>query len=173
MLSKIAKLGLTITAIAPVLLAYSGVAFLKGDKVVSALLLGGFLSLFCLCLCLFCYVKNHLEPMEFRASSVEIADGENIAFLMLYLLPLFTGRIVTLDWQTLLPPLIVFGMAVMAGYSYHFNPLLGFLGWHFYKAGTEEGVTYIIISKKQFCNINQTIEAGQLTEYIVVDLGGK
>ena len=173
MLSKIAKFTLTVTAIAPVLLTYSIVIFLKGDKVVAALLFGGFLTLFCLCLGLFYYVKKHLERMEFRAVSVEIADGENIAFLMLYLLPLLSGRAVTLDWQTLLPTVIIFGIAVVTSYSYHFNPLLGFLGWHFYKAGTKEGVTYVIISKKQFCNINKTIEVGQLTEYIVVDLGGK
>lgn len=173
MLSRIAKFALTITAIAPMLLTYSGVSFLKGDGVAATWLFGGFLILSFICLWLLHYVKNKVESTPFRATSVEIADGENIAFLMLYLFPLFTGRTVTLDWQIWLPVILVFGTAVAVSYSYHFNPLLGFLGWHFYKASTKEGVTYVIISKKQFCNINQTIEIGQLTEYIVVDLGGK
>ena len=173
MLSRIAKFALTITAIAPVLLTYSGVAFLKGDGTAATWLFGGFLILSFICLWLLHYVKNKVESMPFRATSVEIADGENIAFLMLYLFPLLTGRTVTPDWQIWLPAILVFGTAVAVSYSYHFNPVLGFLGWHFYKASTEEGVTYVIVSKKQFCNINQTIEIGQLTEYIVVDLGGK
>ena len=173
MLSRIAKFALTITAIAPVLFTYFGVALLKGDGVAATLLLGGFLILSFICLWLLRYVKNNVESFSFQAVSVEIADGENVAFLMLYLFPLLTGRTVTLDWQIWLPTIFVFGTAVAVSYSYHFNPLLGLLGWHFYKASTEEGVTYVIISKKQFCNINQTIEVAQLTEYIVVDLGGK
>ena len=173
MLSRIAKFALTITAIAPVLLTYSGVAFLKGEAAAAIWLFGGFLILSFICLWLLHYVKNKVESMPFRATSVEIADGENIAFLMLYLFPLLTGRTVTPDWQIWLPAILVFGTAVAVSYSYHFNPVLGFLGWHFYKASTEEGVTYVIVSKKQFCNINQTIEIGQMTEYIVVDLGGK
>ncbi len=173
MLSRIAKFALTITAIAPVLLTYSGVAFLKGEGVSAMWLLGGFLILVFICLWLLRYVKNNVESSSFQAVSVEIADGENIAFLMLYLFPLLTGRTVILDWQVWLPTILIFGTAVAVSYSYHFNPLLGLFGWHFYKASTEEGVTYVIISKKQFCNINQAIEVGQLTEYIVVDLGGK
>ena len=109
MLSRIAKFALTITAIAPVLLTYSGVSFLKGDGVAATWLFGGFLILSFICLWLLHYVKNKVESTPFRATSVEIADGENIAFLMLYLFPLFTGRTVTLDWQIWLPAILVFG----------------------------------------------------------------
>jgi hypothetical protein len=47
------------------------------------------------------------------------------------------------------------------------------MGWHFYKVGTKEGVTYVLITKKHLRNATETIEVGQLTEYIVLDLGGK
>jgi hypothetical protein len=43
--------------------------------------------------------------------------------------------------------------------------------WHFYKVGTKEGISYVLITKKQLRNATATIEVGQLTEYIVIDLG--
>ncbi len=47
------------------------------------------------------------------------------------------------------------------------------MGWHFYKAETEEGVTYVLITKRQLRKAKEAVEIGQLTEYIVLDLGGK
>ena len=42
-----------------------------------------------------------------------------------------------------------------------------------YLDGTKEGVTYVLITKKQLRNVAETIEVGQLTEYIVMDIGGR
>ena len=66
--------------------------------------------------------------------------------------------------------MIVFVLVVSTGYGYHFNPLLGLLGWHFYKVGTEEGVTYVLITKKELRSAKQCLTVGQLTEYIVIDI---
>lgn len=172
MLSKAARLMLTSTAVAPVLLTYAWVAFQAGDGHVAAVLLIACALLVLTCLGLLAYGKRNLERMKFSAVSVEAADRENIAFLLLYLLPLFTAQFATLNWQVWLPAVIVFGAVVATGYSYHFNPLLGLMGWHFYKVGTKEGVTYVLVTKKQLRNATETIEVGQLTEYIVVDLEG-
>jgi hypothetical protein len=173
MLSGFAKLLLTSTAIAPVLLTYAWVAFQEGNQKTAALLLAGCVLLVIVCLVLLRYAKSNLERMNFGAVSVEAADRENIAFLLLYLLPLFTAQFATLNWQVWLPAVFVFGAVVATGYSYHFNPLLGLIGWRFYKVGTKEGVTYVLITKKQLRNAAETIEVGQLTEHIVIDLGDK
>lgn len=173
MLSKAARLMLTSTAVAPVLLTYAWVAFQAGDGRVAAVLLIACVLLVLICLGLLGYSKRNLERMKFSAVSIEAADRENIAFLLLYLLPLFTAQFATLNWQVWLPAIIVFGAVVATGYSYHFNPLLGLMGWHFYKVGTKEGVTYVLVTKKQLRNATETIEVGQLTEYIVIDLGGR
>ena len=108
--------------------------------------------------------------MTFEAVAVEAADRENIAFLLLYLLPLFTVEIATLNWQVWIPALLIFGTVVATGYTYHFNPLLGLLGWHFYKVNTKEGVTYVLITKKHLQTATEAVTVGQLTEYIVMDL---
>ncbi len=173
MLSGLAKLLLTSTAIAPVLLTYAWVAFQDDDQKIAWLLLAGCVVLILICLAILRYAKTNLERMKFEAVSVEAADRENIAFLLLYLLPLFTAQFDTLNWQVWLPAIVIFGAVVATGYSYHFNPLLGLIGWHFYKVGTKEGVTYVLITKKQLRNATEAIEVGQLTEYIVIDMGGR
>ena len=173
MLSKAARLMLTSTAVAPVLLTYAWVAFQASNFYIAIVLLAVCVLLVLICLGLLGYSKRHLERMKFSAVSIEAADRENIAFLLLYLLPLFTAPFATLNWQVWLPAIIVFGAVVATGYSYHFNPLLGLMGWHFYKVGTKEGVTYVLVTKKQLRNTSEIIEVGQLTEYIVIDLGGR
>ena len=119
------------------------------------------------------YAKMQLEKVKFSATTIEASDRENMAFLLLYLLPLFTAQFAELNWHVWVPAIIIFGAVVATGYSYHFNPLLGLMGWHFYKVGTKEGITYVLITKKQLRNASEEIEVGQLTEYIVIDLEDK
>lgn len=173
MLSRVAKLMLTSTAIAPVLLTYAWVAFQSGKSCVALILAASCVALVFVCWLLLRYAKNNLERMSFKPVSVEAADRENMGFLLLYLLPLFTAQFDTLNWNVWIPAILIFAAVVATGYSYHFNPLLGLMGWHFYKVGTAEGVTYVLITKKQLRNATDTVEIGQLTEYIVLDLGGK
>lgn len=173
MLSWFAKLLLTSTAIAPVLLTYSWVAYQADECRLAGVLLGVCVVLVGVCIGMLRYARTHLERVKFSATTVEAADRENMGFLLLYLLPLFTAPFATLNWQVWVPAIVIFGAVVATGYSYHFNPLLGLMGWHFYKVSTKEGVTYVLITKKQLRNANETIEVGQLTEYIVMDVGGR
>lgn len=171
MLNWLAKLLLTSTAIAPVLLTYAWVAYQANEIQQAQALLAG-----CIVLCLICawmlrYAKKNLERVAFAATSVEAADRENVGFLLLYLLPLFTSQFSALNWQIWVPSILIFAVVIATGYSYHFNPLLGLMGWHFYKVGTKEGITYILITKKQLRNAAEKVSVGQLTEYIVIDIG--
>ena len=173
MLSRLARLMLTATAIAPVLLTYAWVALQSGNSRMAVGLAVGSFALIVICWLLLRYARRNLERMSFRPTKIEAADRENIAFLILYLLPLFTAQFKDLQWNIWIPVILVFAAVVATGYSYHFNPLLGLMGWHFYKAETEEGVTYVLITKRQLRKAKEAVEIGQLTEYIVLDLGGK
>jgi hypothetical protein len=113
--------------------------------------------------------KNNLAASDFTPASIEAADHENTAFLLLYVMPLFTSQLNTLDWQFWLPTILIFGVITATGYNYHFNPLLGLLGWHFYKVQSPEGVTYILITRKQLRTAATSLKVGQLTEYILLD----
>lgn len=173
LLNCFSRLALTSTAIAPVLLTYAWVAF-RADDTLAALLFGStFVFLVVICQALLWYAKQKLPRSNFKVTSVEAADRENIAFLLIYILPLFTADFDSLNWDIWLPTLVIFGAVVATGFSYHFNPLLGLQGWHFYKVGTAEGVTYVMITRKELRSAKGDFTIAQLTEYIVLDLGEK
>ena len=170
MLSRFAKMLFTSTAIAPVGLTYAWVAYIEDEfaLAVSILAICGLLVL--IAFLLLAYAQEHLERSNFKPVSVEAADRENMVFLLLYLLPLFTAQFDSLNWEIWIPALIIFAAVIGTGFGYHFNPLLGLLGWHFYKVGTDEGVTYVLITNKQLRAAKKCLVVGQLTEYIVMDL---
>lgn len=176
MLNTLAKLLLTSTAIAPVLLTYCWVAVQAEYYRLGIALSLGCAALVTTCVLLLRYAKRNLERVDFAASSVESADRENMAFVLFYLWPLFTTQftqLATPNWQAWVPALIIFAAIVGTGYSYHFNPLLGLMGWHFYKVGTKEGITYVLITKRQLRKATEAMQVGQLTEYVILDVGEK
>lgn len=170
MLSTIAKVLLTSTAIAPVGFSYAWVAWFSGEKDFARLALAASLFLVLVCIWMLRYAKKNLERISFTVSTVEAADRENMGFLLLYLLPLFTSTFSSLNWMIWVPTLVIFAVITSTGYSYHFNPLLGVMKWHFYKVGTPEGVTYVLITKKELRRASQPLVVAQLTEYIVIDI---
>ena len=170
MLNIFAKLMLTGTALAPVALVYAWVLYTDGKCYLAVSLIVGAIALVAIMLGLLKYCRTHLERSEFKVTSIEAADREHITFILLYLSPLFTAEFGDLNWNILVPTLIIFLLVISTGYGYHFNPLLGLLGWHFYKVSTEEGVSYVLITKKELRSAKQCLTVGQLTEYIVIDL---
>ncbi|GAM02833.1 hypothetical protein [Sphingomonas parapaucimobilis] len=170
MLNALARILLTSSAIAPVGLTYAWVAYTQNDLRAALYIAIGSLATVAICLMMLRYAKKNLEITLFQASEVEAADRENMGFLLLYLLPLFTSQFNTLNWQLWIPTLGIFAIITATGYNYHFNPLLGILRWHFYKVKSREGVTYVLITKKQIRSAANPISVGQLTEYILIDL---
>lgn len=173
MFGWLAKTLLVMSAIAPVGLVYAWVAYQDGNVRVALSLIVGCAALIGICIFLFKQAKRHLERFSFTPVSVEAADRENIAFMLLYLSPLFTDKFGDLNVALLIPTLAVFALLTATGYNYHFNPLLGLVGWHFYKVSSAEGITYVLITKKQLRNTNQISQVAQLTEYILIDLEGR
>lgn len=170
MLNTLAKLMLTGTALAPVALVYAWVMYTDGYAITAFVLVIMAAVLIVLMMQLLKYCRKHLERSKFKVTSIEAADREYITFILLYLSPLFTAEFGDLNWNILIPTLIIFLLVIGTGYGYHFNPLLGLLGWHFYKVSTEEGVSYVLITKKELRSAKQCLIVGQLTEYIVIDL---
>lgn len=171
MLSSLAKLMLTATSLAPVALVYAWVLYADGRTKVALGLVGAAVALILTMVGLLRYCRKHLERSRFKVTTIEAADREYITFILLYLSPLFTAQFGDLNWHILIPTMIIFILVISTGYGYHFNPLLGLLGWHFYKVGTEEGVAYVLITKKELRSAKQCLTVGQLTEYIVIDIG--
>ncbi len=173
MLNSVARLLLTSTALAPVGLTYAWVAYIQGDHQAGLIILAVSVALVIVCAGVLWRAGKALPASDFKASSIEAADHENTAFLLLYVMPLFTSKFNTLDWQFWVPTIIIFAVITATGYNYHFNPMLGLLGWHFYKVESSEGITFVLITKKHLRTAADSIKVGQLTEYILLDMGGK
>ncbi|WP_303713281.1 hypothetical protein [Brevundimonas naejangsanensis] len=170
MLNAFSRILLTSTALAPVGFTYAWVAWTQGMNQSAVLIAGSSAILVLLCVILLYLCKKSLPVSDFQPATIEPADHENTAFLLLYVMPLFTSQFDTLEWKFWIPTVVIFGLITATGYSYHFNPLLGLMGWHFYKTQSPEGVTFVIITKKHLRSPSSKIRVGQLTEYILIDM---
>ena len=174
MLNKAGKLFLTATAISPLFFAYGLIMSLKGEILEGLCFIGGAaLFLVFLLLILKC-IKRKKNPICFSYCTITISDGDSFAFLLLYLMPLLTSLNPYHDWEIYVPVLLVCAVTIMQGYMYRFNPLMGMLGWHFYKVGTEEGVTHVLITRKRLLRKTDdtygNLKVHELTEYVLIDM---
>lgn len=171
MLSSFARWILTATAVAPVLLSFAAVFAFDKEWHWAIAAVGGCLLLVAVCYGMIRHARRELASSNFGFVKLEAADRENISFLLIYLLPLFTADLDNLNWSIWLPAIAIFAWITATGYSYHFNPLLNVLGWHFYRVEATEGVTYVLLTKRELRTASTSVEVCQLTEYILLDKG--
>jgi hypothetical protein len=168
MFSSIAKLALTATALAPVLFTYAWAVWGENARLALSLALLG-VALAFLCLLMLRLARRLLEEVPVTIDSAEASDRENIAFLLLYISPLFSDGLSELNWSLWLPIIVIFGLTVATGYNYHFSPLLGMFGWHAYKVSSQDGVTYVLLTKARLRSTLGVRRVRQLTEYVLIE----
>lgn len=170
MLSWFARLALTATAIAPVGFTYAAIAAINHDYGVMWRLLIGSAIMVLVCVWVLNAARGQNAPGSetHPITSVEPADRENTAIILLYLMPLFTADFNDLNWMIWVPTLLVFSVIALTSHSYFFNPLLGMFGWHFYRVGTPENVTRVLISRKTIRAGNCKVQARELSEYVLL-----
>jgi len=166
----VARLLLTATALAPVGFTYAWVAATQHMVKAAIIIAACSLALVIVCLLVVWRAKHELSSSEFHAQSIEAADHENTAFLLLYVMPLFTSQFNTLRWEFWAPTAVIFILITATGYNYHFNPLMGIFGWHFYKVQSTEGVTFVVITRRHIRSNKEPLKVGYLTEYILLDV---
>ena len=140
MLSKPAAFLLTATAFAPALLVYALVWIMQACYAKAIYFTTACFVLVGLCLGFMKFAKKNLQTITYIPKSIETVDSETMNFLLVYLLPLITRDLATYNWYVWLAIAIIFCGVVATSYSYHFNPLLVFFGYHFYKVSDKEGM---------------------------------
>jgi hypothetical protein len=170
MLNLAARVLLTASSIAPVGFVYAWVSWYQGQHRIAFICTVVSTMLVAACLSILKLAQSTIEALPFKAEAVEPADAKSFGFVLLYILPLFTEKIEALNWELWVPIVVVFAIIIGTGYGYHFNPLLGIMRWHFYKVTSEDGVTYVLITKKHLRTAAGIHRVGQLTEYILLDL---
>ena len=160
---------LTATALAPVAMVYSVLGFIEGETLIGIILAAISPALVLLCLWLLNYRKS-LERVTLTITAAECADRENIGIMLLYVMPLLEISLAEITWVFFIPAVVIFVSLIVTESSYHFNPLLKFLGWHFFRVGTPEGVTYLLITKKKrIPNVDTKFTVGEITSYTLVE----
>ena len=121
-----------------------------------------------LCVLLLFLSTRNLEKNPIKINAVKTADKEVVGFIIVYLLPLINESTVKVNTAVLIFIALLFFWIVFTSNSYHFNPLLGFLGYHFYEITIEGGITYILISRNDIVNCKNIKYVVQLSEYMVL-----
>lgn len=163
-----ARLILTVTALAPVLFTY-GWSVWSSDKNLAYFLGVGSFLLVSVCMWLILQAENNLEEVSIEVMSAEAADNENVAFLLLYLSPFFAESFSSVNWSVIAPAIFVFGLVICTGYNYHYSPMLGLLRWHSYRVSSKEGITYVLLTRRQLRKASGRLTVRQLTEYVVIE----
>ena len=65
--------------------------------------------------------------------------------------------------------LIIFVVIAHAG-AFHFNPLMGLLGYHFYGIKDDEGASYLLISKDELTKPNSEARVVKLATTIYLQV---
>lgn len=113
--------------------------------------------------------KSQLEVLKISIEEIKTADNETVSFIIVYLLPLANGVDENFNIPILIFVAIFFFFIVMSTNSYHFNPLINLVGYHFYEAKVKGGITYILLSRKNVSTSKSIKEVYHLTEYMILE----
>lgn len=184
MLNKLAKLALVSTALAPICLTLWFVEIssvwqsnlswsanltvhwqVGSGYLLAALILSGL----CFGLVWLSASRYGLERLPVKIKSVKTVDKEIVGFLLVYLLPLINQSQSTISLPVLVFVAVIFFFIVYNSHAYHFNPLLGFFGYHFFEVTIEGDITYVLITRQNITNCKAVSQVVQLTEYMILD----
>lgn len=182
MLNKISKLALVATSLAPICLTLWFVEFSKGWD--GKLTLLQYLKLHwavgieyliataimvAICFVLIWLSSKYLEKLPVQIKMVKTVDKEIVGFLLVYLLPLINQNNNTISVPVLIFIAFIFFFIIYNSHAYHFNPLLGFFGYHFFEVTIEGDITYVLITRQNITDCKNITHVVQLTEYMIKD----
>lgn len=183
MLNKAAKLSLVTTSLAPICLTLWFVEFSKawdgklpfvtnmlGNWQIGINYLIAALLMSLICFGLVCLSSRKLEKLPVKIKSVKTVDKEIVGFLLVYLLPLINQGENHISVAVLIFIAIIFFLIIYNSHAYHFNPMLGLFGYHFYEVCIEGDITYVLITRQNITDCKSITKVVQLTEYMIKDV---
>ena len=173
MYSMFAKGLFAATSLAPVIAAFAIKDLSDGKTVYDAApLIAVTCVLPILCWLLLVFARKHLEKQELTITKIKSTDKEVLAYLVAYLLPLLAND--SIDYRDSLGvTTFVFGiifLAVLHSTAFHFNPILGILGYHFYEVEADDGMTYLLITSDTIKKQKMLSQVVQLADYIFLEV---
>ncbi len=171
MLSRFAKLSLAATSVAPIFLTLWFVDFSRQWNWRDGLiyLIATFLLTF-ICWGLLHLAAAQSEKLPLEIKSVKTADNELVGFILVYLLPLINETSTKINPKVLAFVMVLLFIVVYTSNSYHFNPLIGFLGYHFYDVTLSGEISYVLISRKNIRDSRKIQRVIHLSEYMIMEV---
>lgn len=176
MLNTFAKFLLVATSLSPLLGAISVNKFSRGEPVVqwATWMIVAVLLVF-LCWAVLRYAANNAQQHTLRIDEIERNDTEVVAFLVTYLLPFLSTEKMGFsgDWLTGAYVLGVVFLVIAHAGAFHFNPVMGFLGYHFYGVKSGDGVSCLLISRKEILRPGSNVKTVNLANNIYLIIGAQ
>jgi hypothetical protein len=175
MLNTFARFLLVSTSLSPLLGAVAVNQFARGEP---AIRWGAWLAvailLVLLCWALLQYAARNAQQHQFHIMEFERNDKEVLAFLVTYLLPFLSTEKMGFagDWLTGAYVLAIIFLVIAHAGAFHFNPVMGLLGFHFYAVKNGEGVSHLLISKDELRRPGRDVRTVRLAHGIYLHTGG-
>ncbi|MES1952147.1 hypothetical protein S4A8_14884 [Salinisphaera sp. S4-8] len=127
-----------------------------------------------LCWLLLKYVAKNAQMHTFQVTEFEQNDQGMLAFLVAYLLPFISSETMSFDghWLTGTYIISIIFLVVIHTGAMHFNPVMGLLGYHFYRVKNRDGASRVLISRNELYRVGCDIKTVQLAHRIYLDVGG-
>jgi MFS family permease len=174
-LNTFAKFLLVSTSLAPVLGAVAVNQFAHHEPWTRwGAWLAGAVLLVSLCWAMLRYAAKNAQKHQFRIKEFERNDQEVLAFLLAYLLPFVSSDNLafTDEWLTGAYILGVIFLVIAHAGAFHFNPVMGLLGYHFYAVKNGDGVSQLLISKDELRRPGKDVHTVRLAHNIYLQTGG-
>lgn len=113
-------------------------------------------------------VMQRGEVHSFKIKEFENNDKEVVVFLLTYLLPFIASDKLDFngEWITGAYIFAVIFFTVAHAGAFHFNPVMGLLGYHFYSVKDESGASCLLISKKTIRRPGEEVSVVMLADGI-------
>lgn len=120
------------------------------------------------------YAARNAQRELVHIKEFERHDTEVLAFLLAYLLPFVSSKEVAFagEWLTSAYVFsIIFLVFTHAG-AFHFNPVMGMIGYHFYSVKNDEGVSHLLISRAELRRPGKNVQTVCIAPGIYLNTGG-
>lgn len=174
MLNWFAKALLVSTSLSPILGAVAVNQYTLG-KPLSVWLPWLLVALFLVFICwgVLRYAAHAAQKHTLKITKFEDKDKEVLAFLLAYLLPFAAAKDMLADvhWLTGAYVFAIILLVFTHARAFHFNPMLGLLGYHFYSLKDDNGVSVLLISGTMLRRTGE-VQTVRLANDIYLEIGG-
>lgn len=174
MLNTFAKFLLVATSLAPILGAVAVNQLARDEPWTQWVCwLAAALLLVILCWAMLRYTAGNAQKHLFHIKEFERNDQEVLAFLLAYLLPFVSAENMafTGEWLTGAYILGIIFLVIAHAGAFHFNPVMGLLGYHFYAVKNGDGVSNLLISKNELRRPGRDLQTVRLAHHIYLQTG--